>query len=1045
MTVNNSPLPILGLYFALFSIGLSGGCRQPTGDTADSANETNSNSTVAEEQPAEHKSPAKSPDRVPLVEEPQVEPPVVKVPPVEPPDVDSVMGKTLDEWLEVLKGYDLDQLRTASIAVLCFGPKAHRAIPVLLEVIREGPNDVRLIASETLRNMGSEAKPALPELLAMLEDDVLRYWALRSMVVPGSDAVPALVKQVNLDPQPSGYRTVGPILQILRRIGPDAVPPLIATFGQAEDLHRRVALARALREFGPAAQPIVPELIQWLDDGELSGTAVTALRLIGPSAGKATAKLISMLDDPKLEMVDQPVFASMKPSPIDDVAARRRLLYAIARVGSSQEEVRQLVVKKLNASERSFQVAAATALLRTWPPESVDTDALITACLLLNNGTLMEEAKKAVLAKGPAATPALVSRLDSRNPRKKKAILYHLMRLNDPRAVPQLIELVGREQDREVRGLAIHALGKIGARDEQTLPFLVKQLDDEASQIRVAAINALGEMGAAAKSAVPKLVDVMNNDKYRVSQVLTALGMIGPAAVEALPALEPLLYHPGHKNEVGLTMRKMGPAAVPTLIRILGKNNHRVAAHVLAQMGPEAVAALPALHQAVEDDDMNLSQAASAALSRIGPPADRALAEASQSRNEHVRQGALRALCTLDPKTPVALRAIVAAAADKNVLSRRQVTRVLGDPSLTDDASIHALNARLADEDATVRKTAAISLATRKMVNPAVIEVLSDTIQSAPGLRLAAIQAAGRLGEEARPLVPHIVVAMQKDLASEQSTTIRALGEIGRPAEDAAPSLLEIARDSDNRNRYLAAHALWKIKREPAAIDVLIESLSGKLRTRQGIPFIVNDRYGYLANLGSDIAMVVPVLLARLETEPESTRVSLATALWKIGRRQESVDALFAMIETDAPPRHWPEYERGGDFEDLRFRSAAEAFANLGHGAPSVVPYLLRATQDRPDAVRLPAARLLWEIEQHPQAVSTLIDVAQNGDDKGLVSALVQLGRIGPPAATAKPLLLDVIGTGLADKRIAAFRALRKIDSEAAAEIQRRWQAVRKL
>ena len=63
---------------------------------------------------------------------------------------------------------------------------------------------------------------------------------------------------------------------------------------------------------------------------------------------------------------------------------------------------------------------------------------------------------------------------------------------------------------------------------------------------------AIGAPGKAAVQAVPQLVTVLERSKGRVAEdVITALGMIGPAAKKALPALQRLASH----KEAGVRAR----------------------------------------------------------------------------------------------------------------------------------------------------------------------------------------------------------------------------------------------------------------------------------------------------------------------------------------------------------------------------------------------------------------------------------------------------------------------------------------------------------
>jgi hypothetical protein len=118
------------------------------------------------------------------------------------------------------------------------------------------------------------------------------------------------------------------------------------------------------------------------------------------------------------------------------------------------------------------------------------------------------------------------------------------------------------DADPEVRGLAAVALRSMGPRAVPAIPQLVQALNDRVDYVRVVAAGALGAMGASASAAVAPLVTkLLTKDEIFVSSaVATALGDIGPAAKDALPAL----------NQV-LAQRRVGSAAEEAILRIEGK------------------------------------------------------------------------------------------------------------------------------------------------------------------------------------------------------------------------------------------------------------------------------------------------------------------------------------------------------------------------------------------------------------------------------------------------------------------------------------------
>jgi HEAT repeat protein len=216
--------------------------------------------------------------------------------------------------------------------------------------------------------------------------------------------------------------------------------------------------------------------------------------------------------------------------------------------------------------------------------------------------------------------------------------------------VPVVLELM-KERDVNVRAHAIGVLTRIGPTAKAAIPALVKALDDD-SFVAHEAMRALGSMGSDAKPAVAPLLqrfatvkpDKKGKDEkggdgeYERKTILTALEGIGPGAAEAVPQLLELL--PKHP-QVARVLGKIGPdakAGVPALeklyrnergyskfwsafalVKITRKTDpyvselagvflkskdgylRRQAIEALAELGPDAKAALPAFILAVKE------------------------------------------------------------------------------------------------------------------------------------------------------------------------------------------------------------------------------------------------------------------------------------------------------------------------------------------------------------------------------------------------------------------------------------------------------------
>ena len=142
-------------------------------------------------------------------------------------------GKTVSQWIEVLKDKDVRVRNAAATALGQIGPAAKAAVPALIEALKDKDRTVRRVAAFVLGQIGPAAVPALIE--ALKKDRVGRY----------STAV----------------------VDALGKIGPVAVPALIEALKDKESYVRMYA-AEALGQFAPAAKATVPALMESLKDND---------------------------------------------------------------------------------------------------------------------------------------------------------------------------------------------------------------------------------------------------------------------------------------------------------------------------------------------------------------------------------------------------------------------------------------------------------------------------------------------------------------------------------------------------------------------------------------------------------------------------------------------------------------------------------------------------------------------------------------------------------------------------------------------------------
>jgi HEAT repeat protein len=215
------------------------------------------------------------------------------------------------------------------------------------------------------------------------------------------------------------------------------------------------------------------------------------------------------------------------------------------------------------------------------------------------------------------------------------------------------------------------------------------------------------------------------------------------------------------------------------------------AARALAQFGPKAKEAIPALAAVIKKDQKLSSEAAADSLSRIGPDATPALKELVKGKVAGARVKAIRALASDGSKKPDA-EELVALFTDllKN------------------------------DPDGKVRTAAAYGLPDFKLEAKKVVPILAAGLKDKDGeVVMACAFYLGALGKDAKSVVPDLVAVVkdQKRIEDVREQCLMALSNLGPDAKEAVNDLIAIAQKDTSKNiRIQALRALSDIDPDAA-------------------------------------------------------------------------------------------------------------------------------------------------------------------------------------------------------------------------------------
>ena len=469
-----------------------------------------------------------------------------------------------------------------------------------------------------------------------------------------------------------------------------------------------------------------------------------------------------------------------------------------------------------------------------------------------------------------------------------------------------------------------------GLKYRSPLPGWLKQHIPERRDHRISAAQVLPSLGSDAEPALPVLLRMFREGGQDASVrygVCAALGALGDKLDFMVPELTQSLID-GRPHSRGLC------------------------ADLLADIGPKAKAAVPALEAAVKEGGW-LARSAAWALLKIDGRTNFAVEVFTQGlsgTNSSLRCSALADLRRFGPAAIPAAPRIQQALWDPEASVRQAAMEVLReiDPARLEQ-SVQQMNRDL----------------------PARVDLLTDIIRNGNVSQWwRAALAVAVIGPEAKAAVP----ALTDVLMLTSSVKLRlpgagsfppsftmghaaaALGEIGPDARDAVPVLAERVRDQEGRWKRPYCHALGRIG--PAAKDAL------------------------------------PVLRAELASEPPEARLAAAVAITRIDS-QQSRDAVQVLQGFQNHPE-----------PKLRLE-AATALWRLDPATPSPIAALIDLLKRGPEADQERAVELLGDLGPHAKeavpALAELVADSSHWEDSPLWmarrAAAMAIRKIDPEAA----------------------------------------------
>ncbi len=572
--------------------------------------------------------------------------------------------------------------------------------------------------------------------------------------------------------------------------------------------------------------------------------------------------------------------------------------------------------------------------------------------------------------------------------------------------VAALQKVLAAAADDNARVVAIDALAQLGQNAKPALADLVRWSGAPDIRTRWHAARAIGMIGEDAISALPTLVKLVGDpDPIVATQSAAAIGLIrGDDGREAIPAEDARLYDAAVEALVGATthsdarvrraalraVRRLRPAVkdlAPLVARQLADSDPSVvlpALHTLADMDEDAV---PFLLESLADPKARYW--ASVALAEIGPeaaPAVESLARVAESGEVPERMQALLALASIGEKAAAAAPVMIK-------------TLESGDDALKFPAAFALGSVRAADADAVL-----------------------ETVAHGQDAFLAEVAAwaRARIHPQDKAIVADAVARLRRGLRGERANERRASAS---GLSDLAESL-----DEPTRRELAGDFAGLLADADPgvgmsggAALIRLGASALETLRAKLADPQLRIAALEIMAALGPKAQPAVGDLIALLDDGDPTVRGEAALALAAVG--PEAAAAVPALGKLLAAENVDPE---------TRF-SAAYALGRIGAAARPAVELLKRLSGSADNVLATVAMWATLKIAPEDKsmfedAIPALRKAVRNDREIVRLEAVVALGDIGPPAASAIPILeLASEDDSSRQVRAAAAEALRKI------------------
>ena len=582
-------------------------------------------------------------------------------------------------------------------------------------------------------------------------------------------------------------------------------------------------------------------------------------------------------------------------------------------------------------------------------------------------GTMEAEAEEAVpLLILMVAGPEEFGFFESRFIEERTAL--EALRSLGPLAIPGVMDALNSRRAR-VRRAAAEILGSFDSVGPESIQALVGALQDTQAPVRRSAILALAKVGRGSDFAAQELFKVLKFDREVRDDAARSLGELGSVAERYLrQAIQD--QDPDIRRAAALGLAPLGSTGVLLLIEKLHDTDRAVVKSALLELATakdQAAPSIDALIAILERDDGELQQEAIRVIATLGEaarPAIPHLIKALSSSNSEIRSSACWALASFGPTAKPAM-ASLSRLLDTEYCARGALLKIDVDTALV--LLIDYLN------EAGEGEQSSIAYDLSEYSAQAVPLLLSALPRHNTNGRIGVVRALGAMEKPDESAITALVTVFEHDESAVRAEAIGALVRLTPNSEVISSVVSRAFKESDPAIRLAL---LDSIRSENymgiPSPDALIECFADpNMKVREAA-------VDALISAGNSS---IPSLINGLDNQRQSVREYSVLTLGEMGRRQSN-DELKIVVPYLVLALHYrdPGMPRirmwtHGPIEN--YGTIADSLRRIGPATKSEVPALANALTHSVEEVREAAAR--------------------------------ELGRIGPDAAAAVPILLGSI------------------------------------